>query len=168
MVTGQYGFGGWWYDDGVDLSEYKYLVVKLGNTESCGASFNIFDENSYWSKPAAYVIGGKRQMVVNLNDAYKKQDDGSSVKLNPSHIYGVGFWSLGGSPIVIDKVYLTNSDDYEDPTGIVDVVVDKDPLVDVYTITGIKLRTQVRRSEVIRELPVGIYIVGREKIAILK
>ena len=168
LVTGQYGFGGWWYDDGVDLSEYKYLVVKLGNTESCGASFNIFDENSYWSKPAAYVVGGKRQMVVNLNDAYKKQDDGSSVKLNPSHIYGVGFWSLGGSPIVIDKVYLTNSDDYEDPTGIVDVVVDKDPLVDVYTITGIKLRTQVRRSEVIRELPVGIYIVGREKIAILK
>ena len=59
LVTGQYGFGGWWYDDGVDLSEYKYLVVKLGNTESCGASFNIFDENSYWSKPAAYVIGGK-------------------------------------------------------------------------------------------------------------
>lgn len=90
------------------------------------------------------------------------------MKLNPSHIYGVGFWSLGGSPIVIDKVYLTNSDDYEDPTGIEDVTVDKDPLVDVYTITGIKLRTQVRRSEVIRELPAGIYIVGREKIAILE
>lgn len=52
--------------------------------------------------------------------------------------------------------------------GIEDVTVDKDPLVDVYTITGIKLRTQVRRSEVIRELPAGIYIVGREKVAILK
>ncbi len=47
----------------------------------------------------------------------------------------VGFWSFGGSPIIIDKVYLTNSDDYEDPTGIEDVTVDKDPLVDVYTIT---------------------------------
>ena len=168
LVTGQYGFGGWWYGDGVDLSEYKYLVVKLGNTESCGVSFNIFDENSYWSKPAAYVVGGKRQVVVTLNDAYKKQDDGSSVKLDPSHIYGVGFWSLGGKPIVIEKVYLTNSDDYEDPTGIEDVTMEKDPLVDVYTITGIKLRAQVRRSEVIRELPAGIYIVGREKIAILK
>ena len=38
----------------------------------------------------------------------------------------------------------------------------------IYTITGIKLCTQVRRSEIIRELPVGIYIVGREKIAIMK
>ena len=89
-------------------------------------------------------------MVVDLNNMYKGNP---KVKLDPSHIYIVGFWALGGKPIVIEKVYLTNSDDYKDPTGIEDVAVDKD---------------QVRRSEVIRELPAGIYIVGREKIAILK
>ena len=104
-------------------------------------------------------------MVVDLNNMHKGNP---KVKLDPSHIYGVGFWSFGGSPIVINKVYLTNSDDYEDPTGIGGVTVNEDPLVDVYTITGIKLCTQVRRSEIIRELPVGIYIVGREKIAIMK
>ena len=56
------------------------------------------------------------------------------MKLDPSHIYG-RFLVVRGSPIIIDKVYLTNSDDYEDPTGIEDVTVDKDPLVDVYAIT---------------------------------
>lgn len=166
LVTGQYGFGGWWYDNGIDLSEYKYVVAKIGNDNSNnGASFRLFDENSYWSGAAEYEVKNSKQVVVDLNNMYKSN---SKVKLDPSHIYGVGFWSFGGSPIVIDKVYLTNSDDYEDPTGIEDVTVDKDPLVDVYTITGIKLRTQVRRSEVIRELPAGIYIVGREKVAILK
>ena len=155
-----------WYDNGIDLSEYKYVVAKIGNDNSNnGASFRLFDENSYWSGAAEYEVKNSKQVVVDLNNMYKSN---SKVKLDPSHIYGVGFWSFGGSPIIIDKVYLTNSDDYEDPTGIEDVTVDKDPLVDVYTITGIKLRTQVRRSEVIRELPAGIYIVGREKIAILK
>lgn len=166
LVTGQYGFGGWWYDNGIDLSEYKYVVAKMGNDNlNNGASFRLFDENSYWSGAAEYEVKNSKQVVVDLNNMYKSN---SKVKLDPSHIYGVGFWSFGGSPIIIDKVYLTNSDDYEDPTGIEDVTVDKDPLVDVYTITGIKLRTQVRRSEVIRELPAGIYIVGREKVAILK
>ena len=140
--------------------------VKKANIESVAPSVNkMCIRDSYWSGAAEYEIKSSKQVVVDLNNMYKSN---SKVKLDPSHIYGVGFWSFGGSPIIIDKVYLTNSDDYEDPTGIEDVTVDKDPLVDVYTITGIKLRTQVRRSEVIRELPAGIYIVGREKIAILK
>ena len=31
LITGTYGFGGWRYFNGIDLSEYKYLVVEFGN-----------------------------------------------------------------------------------------------------------------------------------------
>ena len=31
LVTGQYGFGGWQYDSGLDLSGYKTVTVELGN-----------------------------------------------------------------------------------------------------------------------------------------
>ena len=41
-------------------------------------------------------------------------------------------------------------------------------LVDVYTITGIKLYSQVDGNTIIQELPIGIYIVGNKKIQILK
>jgi Beta-xylosidase len=57
LITGQYGFGGWNYNAGIDLSGYKYLVAKIGSSTSSGASFRAFDENSYWSKPAQVDFG---------------------------------------------------------------------------------------------------------------
>lgn len=160
LITGQWGFGGWQYSQGVDLSEYNYVVATLGSDNKCGVSFRLYDESSYWTSPCINDFGNKRQVMVDLHNA--KKDNG--VKLNPSHIYIVGFWSNGGVPFVIKNVYLTNTD----PNSIDSVTSDSDPLVDVYTITGIKLRSQVVRSEAIEGLAPGIYIVGKEKIAILK
>jgi hypothetical protein len=162
LVTGQYGFGGWYYGNGVDLSSYKYLVVKLGNTNSCGYSFRLFDENSYWTTPDIYDVGTKRQIVVALDEMYK---DGTNTKMDPSHIYYVGFWSYGGCPLVINEIYVTNEEDYSNPTGINDLFdFDAKPeLVDVYTITGARIRSQVKRLEATKGLPDGIYIVGGEK-----
>src|SRR5690606_7587574 len=88
LITGQYGFGGWWYNNGVDLSEYKYLVAKLAADNKSGISFRVFDENNYWSGAAEYNFGNKRQVVVNLDNMIKT---GTSKKLDKSHIYIVGF-----------------------------------------------------------------------------
>lgn len=162
LVTGQYGFGGWYYANGVNLSSYKYLVVKLGNTNSCGFSFRLFDENNYWSTPDIYNIGNMRQIVVPLGEMYK---DGTNTKMDPSHIYYVGFWSYGGCPLIISEIYLTNEEDYSKPTGVNELfkISSKPEFVDVYTITGAKLRSQVKRNDATKGLPVGVYIVGREK-----
>ncbi len=54
LITGQWGFGGWWYNKGVDLSSYHYLVAELDNDNESGVSFRLFDENNYWSPPALY------------------------------------------------------------------------------------------------------------------
>ena len=113
LKTGQWGFGGWQYPQGVDLSAHRYLVVELKQQQSCSASFRLFDINSYWSKPYMADFGTSTRQVIDLQNM-TAQDDGHHV--DPSHIYIAGFWTNGSSPIYINKVYL--SDDGVNPTGI--------------------------------------------------
>ena len=101
-MTGQYGFGGWQYAEGLDLSAYSTLTVKLGNDNDSMVSFRLFDKNNYWSKPAMYDFGSSREIVVDL---HKMKDENGDV-IYPSHLYIVGFWSLGFKPIVIDEIVL--------------------------------------------------------------
>ncbi|MGF7139396.1 glycoside hydrolase family 5 protein [Roseimarinus sediminis] len=110
LRTGKWGFGGWQYD-GIDLSGFKYIVVKLGSANNADVAFNIYDGPSYWGSPASYKFGSKREVVVNLNKA--KKNDGKA--LNPEHIYIAGFWSNGNNPFVIDTVFLSNSSEYDPP-----------------------------------------------------
>jgi beta-xylosidase len=162
LVTGQYGFGGWQYSNGIDLSKYKYLVVKLGADNLSGISFRVFDENNYWTGAAEYNFGSSRQVVVTLANMVKS---GTTTKLDPSHLYIVGFWSYGNSPIVIDQIYLSNSDNLS-PVTAVEVVRSDDESVDVYSLMGVKVRSQVKRSEAIQGLSRGVYLVGGVKIFI--
>jgi len=167
LVTGSYGFGGWSYSNGVNLSGYKYLVAKLGNTNASSVSFRLFDENSYWTTPAQYDFGTTRKVVVTLANMKK----GTTVtNLNPNHIFIVGFWSTGGKPIIVEDVYLTNSDAYDKPNAVDNVFAeyDQNEIVDVYNMMGIKIRSQVKRGEVIKDLSAGLYIIGHQKIMILE
>lgn len=49
------------------------------------------------------------------------------------------------------------------PTGIAEVTIDGNAKVDVYTITGIKVRSQVTRGDALTGLPKGVYIIGNKK-----
>jgi hypothetical protein len=95
---------------------------------------------------------------------------GTTTKLDPHHIYIVGFWSSGNSPIVIDKVFLSNSTEYDPTTGINEITVgnpDQPEFVDVFTILGVKIRSQVKREYATRGLPNGIYLVGAKKVVVI-
>ncbi|RCW33309.1 family 43 glycosylhydrolase [Marinilabilia salmonicolor] len=160
LITGQYGFGGWQYDNGLDLSGYKFLVVKLKKIPGGNASFRIFDESSYWSSPFSYDVQDETELVIDLN-RMKKKVDGQLIPLDPSHIYIVGFWSLGGSPILIDEVFLSNSDQYD--TSVQEVVFEEllpDDLVKVYAVTGRLLRSKVKRKNAVSGLVTGVYVIG--------
>jgi prepilin-type processing-associated H-X9-DG protein len=113
LKTGPWGFGGWQYD-GIDLSDYKYIVVRLGSANTAGVDFRIFDGASYWGSPASFSFGNKQEIVVPLK--YAKKNDGTP--LNTKNIYIAGFWSNGSNPFVIDTVFLTNSTDYDIPLVI--------------------------------------------------
>ncbi|MFW6389182.1 MAG: family 43 glycosylhydrolase, partial [Marinilabiliaceae bacterium] len=163
LITGTYGFGGWQYDNGIDLSGHEYLVVQLREPTSSGASFRIFDENSYWSEPYSYEMGSESEIIVDL-DKMKKEVEDEMVDVDPSHIYIIGFWSEGGDPILIEDVFLSNSDEYD--TSIEEVrfdEIDPNDIVDVYSITGVMLRSERKRKNATTGLPIGVYIVGNEE-----
>ena len=49
------------------------------------------------------------------------------------------------------------------PTGIAEVTVSGNAKVDVYTITGMKVRSQVTRNNALKGLAKGVYIIGNKK-----
>lgn len=154
LKTGQWGFGGWQYS-GVNLSEYKYIVARLGSDNTAGVEFKLFDANNYWGAPAAYKFGTTRQVIVPLQTALKT--DGA--KLDPSHIYIAGFWSTGAASFVIDRVFLAKTD--QELTALKDILsTDENEKMDVYSIAGVLLRTQIERKRALDGLSEGVYILG--------
>lgn len=145
LKTGQYGFGGWQYPRGVDLSAWKYLVVELKRTQSCGASFRLFDVNNYWAQPAMYNFGNNTRLIVDLQN----MKDEAGKRLDPSHIYIVGFWTLGSSPIYINKVYL--SDDGLSPTEILTPESGEEEVArEYYSLDGRRLASPQRGLNLVK------------------
>ncbi len=101
FTTGKYGFAGWKFD-GLDISEHKYIVVKLGDKTdfSCNPSFRLFDKG-YWDGAAEYNITSTDEVKIDI--ASMKRSDGGS--FNTKHVTIVGIWTLGGKPVQIDDVY---------------------------------------------------------------
>ena len=114
LVTGQWGYGGWYYNNGIDISAYKYLVVKLAQQQSCGAQFNIRDENNAYASAAEYKFENSLQVVIDIQKMYNT----NGKKLDPTHIYYAGFFTNGGVPLYIDQVYITNENPYGELTNL--------------------------------------------------
>lgn len=141
LITGQYGFGGWKFSNGLDLSAWKYLVIKLKRAAADNNwSFRMFDENNYWTSCYENNFQRNTTIVVRLQNMYRTINGSvSSVKLDPSHIYIAGFWSMGGTPLYIDKLYLTNRDDHqeeEDVNGIVELHESDSLPLEIFDLTG--------------------------------
>lgn len=129
FTTGQYGFAGWKYQEGVDLSEYKYIVLQFDepvkDSGQYSACFRLFDEDNYWAGCASYLLGGKKEVVVDLNDM--KKDDGT--KVDPSHIYIAGFWTLGGAENSVSLANIFLSNDGKTPATSLPTLLDDDASV---------------------------------------
>ena len=101
FTTGQYGFAGWRYPSGADFSSCHYLVIELESNESgSGLSFRLFDKNNYWSDPAMFDFGSNLTLKIDLT----AMKDKNGAKIDPSHIYIAGFWTVGGKKVVIKDV----------------------------------------------------------------
>lgn len=161
ITTGQYGFAGWQYSSGLDLSAYHYLIAELEGDNSCSVSFRVFDQNNYWSDPVQADFGNSRRAVIDLDNMKSIQGR----KMDKSHIYIVGFWSMGGRPFRIKNVFPAMT---SDASGIDDVEAETiEQPVDVYDLYGRRIRRGVYRSEATVGLAPGIYIVGGRKISVL-
>lgn len=146
-----YGQIGWKYPEGIDISGYKYLVVKLKQGQNIGAEIRIFPVNNIWGANE-YIKGLSGTMtVVKL----------SEVHFDLSKVYIIDFWSRGGT-LYVDDIYLTNNDDYsKQATGITTIQREIENDV-VYNLQGVKVGT---RGE-LKSLPRGIYIIGGKKVVV--
>ncbi len=140
LITGQWGFGGWQFGTGLDLSAWKYLVIKLKKApENNDWSFRMFDENNYWTTCYQNDFHKQTTIIVRLQSMYRTINGSvSTTKVNPKHIYIAGFWSPGNTPLYIDKMYLTNRADYgeEVDTGIGQLHEDKASANGIFDLTG--------------------------------
>lgn len=147
LKTGQYGFGGWEYTGGVDLSAYNYIVVKLRRASSAQPSFRLFDSTNYWSDCYIYDLKTSTTAVIDL----RKLETPNGRTIDPSHIYKAGFWTDGSSAIYIKAVYLSN--DGENPVdGIEELFDSQDGItaVEVYDVTGRKINGYAKGINIVR------------------
>ena len=146
-----YGQIGWKYPEGIDISGYKYLVVKLQQEQNIGGEIRIFPVNNIWGAGEYIKALSGKMTVVKL----------SEVTFDLSKVYIIDFWSRGGT-IYIDDVYLTNNDDYsKQTTGITTIQREIENDV-VYNLQGVKVGS---RNE-LKSLPRGIYIIGGKKVVV--
>ena len=154
LKTGQWGFGGWQYPQGVDLSKWKYLVVELKQTQSCGTSFRLFDNNNYWTSPFRGNFGNDQtKMVIDLHKMVAYKDDQCTQfdhNVDPSHIYIVGFWTYGGSPVYIKSVYL--SDDGETPSTILQISDEQCVRQEYYSLNGQRLQRPNKGLNIVKQV----------------
>ena len=150
----QWGQMGWQYTDGVDMSAYKYLVVKLKVAQNCSAHLNIFPQNSIWgSNYQSEDFGNKTTIIIKMSDV--------AAQIDTKNIHIISFWTNGTGDVVVDDIYLTNNDDYSKTTGICTIQREIENDV-VYNLQGVKVGT---RGE-LKSLPRGIYIIGGKKVVV--
>ena len=159
LITGKWGFGGWQYSSALDLSAYKYVVVQLSSAQSCGASFRMFDETSYWSTPVQMDLGTNTTIKIDLQNSKKGT---TTTAFNPAHIYIVGFWSYGGGVIKIKSVFVSN-DGYNPITSVKPIYSSEDDeLVNVYNMQGMLIRSKIKNSDIQSTLSKGVYIINNK------
>lgn len=161
LVTGQYGFGGWEYANGADISSYKYIVIEMNKAQSNGASFRLFDENSYWSSPSMTDIGSSTTVKIELAKLVK---NGTTTPLDLSHIYIAGFWSYGGGDISIKNIFFSNNG--ETPVTGIHEIEETDKPVDVYNLSGMLLYSKLKKGDVLKKLSKGVYIIEGKCVVI--
>ena len=144
-----YGQVGWKYPEGIDISGYKYLVVKLKQEQNIGAEIRIFPVNTIWGANEHIKALSGTMTVTKL----------SEVNFDLSKVYIIDFWSRGGT-IYVDDVYLTNNDDYSKQTTGISIIQSDIKNNEVYNLQGVKVGT----LDEIKSLPRGLYIIGGKKV----
>ena len=101
------GQAGWVYKNGVDMSAYKYLVVKLKEPQTCNAQIRVFNKNNINSASYKDTINSRTTIVIDLhNMAY----NAAGATIDPSKIYIVSFRCAKAGTLLIDDVFLSNDD----------------------------------------------------------
>lgn len=160
---GQYGQMGWVYSSGIDMSGYKYLVLKLDKPQNVNASVNIYPESSIWTPNHSHSIDPNTTTIaIPLQEiTYTSDGDLKGKPMDVSHVSIISLWAGAEGIIDVADMYLTNNDDYSSETtsisSVSPITVEEDEAV--YNLQGIRMPDT-------DNLPKGIYIRGGKKFVV--
>lgn len=166
---------GWVYDAKKDFSGFHYLVInqryKPGGTTSV---------NFYISKS---VKGARCEVPITADKAIQTENGYQTVILLDTLKYTMG--NNKGKPLALKTINMVtfttttaNKSFYvtdmslvvDDPTGIIEVAWQQEAqqrqTVNVYTLSGRMVRRAVSRSEALRGLPAGLYLMDGRKVVV--
>jgi hypothetical protein len=131
LKTAKDGFGGWEYPNGVDLSAYNYLVVKLVRPSAARPSFRI-----YGSSTTDFYSIDMKTPITSVSIPLHELVTANGRTINPAKIYKAGITSNGGSIVYLQEVFL--SMDGETPAGIEELEDGRGKMHDgnIYNILG--------------------------------
>ena len=143
------GVAGWVYPTAYDMSDAKYLVVKLRRSAGQKFYINIYDKGSIWSKPYTQQLKTDSN-VIDLHNMVT--DDG--VKIDPATVGVVTFSTMAAQKVYFSKVYLSTEDGT--PLGVHNIESDRTEDNTYFDLTGRKIQNPKS----------GIYIRRGKKIIV--
>ena len=148
------GFSGWRFteEEGIDLSGYNYLVVRLMRNASKNIYFRLYDTANYWAEPCEFDLGNIKELKIDLHNL----QTASGEKLDPSHIRMAGFISTVDNQSIYIKEVFPSMDGETEASAIEapiaeDVIKNKDVF---YDLSGRRVDHPTK----------GIYIVNGKKV----
>lgn len=142
------GMMGWDYTNGADFSDYKYLVVRLNEPQTCGATFKI-NAPKNTSQGFSKSIGTAVSLVVDLTNLKY-----SGKTINPAKIGRIAFYASKKGAISIKDLILTNDEEFVTGISTIDAAPSKPQ--DIYNLQGIKVGCSSQSDQ----LPHGIFIIN--------
>jgi len=116
-------FGGWRYHDGIDLSQYNYIVVKLNQATTGSPKVRIYDTDDYLNPCYTYSVGTNKNVVIDL----KQMKTSTGAAVNPAHLYMIGFENQAGKTVAVDQMFLSMD-------GVTDVNAQDNPQPDPFIL----------------------------------
>ena len=154
LTTSKNGFGGWEYNNGVDFSQYNYLVVRLRVGSTSQPSFRLYDSSNYFSDYYKFDMKTLREAVIDLHNLVTP----GGRTIDPSKIYKAGFLTDGTRAIYISEIFF--SMDGENPVAIDNITTNAHAMQlhegGIYNISGQRLFAPQK----------GINIIGGRKVLV--
>ena len=143
---------GWVYDNPVDMSGYKYLVVKLKEQQDIGGEVRLYPAKAVNAVGYRDTINARTTVCIDLHNLHYSTDK----IMNPAKIYMVALRATKAGTLYIDDIFLTNDEQYS-PTGIETVNGSTSPASGpIFSLDGRRLNNTMLRP--------GIYIQNGRKV----
>ena len=151
------GFGGWHYDQGLDLRQRgRFIVARLATTSAAKPTIRLYDvddlaSDRYFEQP----FGTAKEVIIDL-------DEVAAAGFDVTNIYYVGFGASLSSNINISDLFMSN--DGQNPTAIETIDAPQtlsEVSVEIFTMDGRKHNALQRGINIVRRT----YADGTVKVA---